>query len=653
MLRLDLRGTNGFNNGIGDSVSSLEVESLVPLLNNRFMDARRHLTSLQQRVLDVSSKVLVTGDLNAGKSTLCNALVRKKVLPEDQQPCTSIFCEVVDALMNNGIEEVHAIAAEVKYDLTNKATYKIFPLSAMDDLVYDTENYSQLKIYVKDNLPPADSLLSNGVLDVSLIDAPGLNSDSIKTTALFARQEEIDVVVFVVSAENHFTLSAKEFIWNAANEKAYLFVVVNRFDNIRQKQKCRQQILDQLAQLSPSTYEHASELVHFVSAMYVLNSEPGTPIPTEFDLLESNLRSFILEKRSRSKLLPAKTYILNLLNDLDKLFGTNKDSCDQQYRQAKLDLHTLTPKLEVKMSERAQVIESTETTVEKAIQSSTTNTRTKLRSGLDNLETIDLPKYPGLISSVFWAEELRSAMQNHMNAVLVDSETLARDKVVSAIEGLKTVGFESTGRVIFERAFRPDAMFSNRRHQQARNLVLDLDPTFFIPSTTGFREFITTTASVSILPIVAGRFLDYERLLSLGIRSVHLVDNERSRKWVAVGITVAALSSVLYWAASVVPSSLPKNVAKVFRNKATEYDYVNTHSDRIGRECRRVLRVPEEAVREAITQSLEEQKQKKDSLTKLRNNSGRARDSFKDMFERVQSMKTELDDIELENNSRV
>ena len=34
----------------------------------------------------------------------------------------------------------------------------------------------------------------------------------------FSRQEEIDLVVFVVSAENHFTLSAKEFI-AAANEK--------------------------------------------------------------------------------------------------------------------------------------------------------------------------------------------------------------------------------------------------------------------------------------------------------------------------------------------------------------------------------------------------------------------------------------------------
>jgi mitofusin len=46
-----------------------------------------------------------------------------------------------------------------------------------------------------------------GVVDISLIDSPGLNIDGVKTMALFAQQEEIDVVVFVVNAANHFTLS--------------------------------------------------------------------------------------------------------------------------------------------------------------------------------------------------------------------------------------------------------------------------------------------------------------------------------------------------------------------------------------------------------------------------------------------------------------
>ena len=70
----------------------------------------KYLLNLKDRIDDTTSKVFVTGDLNAGKSTFCNALLRRKILPEDQQPCTAVFCEVIDASKeNNSIEEVHAV----------------------------------------------------------------------------------------------------------------------------------------------------------------------------------------------------------------------------------------------------------------------------------------------------------------------------------------------------------------------------------------------------------------------------------------------------------------------------------------------------------------------------------------------------------------
>ncbi len=116
--------------------------------------------------------------------------------------------------------------------------------------------------------------MNNGIADISLIDAPGLNRDSLKTTALFARQEEIDVVVFVVSAENHFTLSAREFLSSASKEKAYLFIVVNKFEQIKNKEKCRRSVLEQIRELSPRTYDDAADLVHFVDSSAVLGVEP-------------------------------------------------------------------------------------------------------------------------------------------------------------------------------------------------------------------------------------------------------------------------------------------------------------------------------------------------------------------------------------------
>jgi mitofusin len=71
--------------------------------------------------------------------------------------------------------------------------------------VADSEHTQRMiKLYLADTRAPSESLLNNGGVDIALFDAPGLNRGSLKTTAVFARQEEIDVVVFVVSSENPF-----------------------------------------------------------------------------------------------------------------------------------------------------------------------------------------------------------------------------------------------------------------------------------------------------------------------------------------------------------------------------------------------------------------------------------------------------------------
>ena len=50
-------------------VHSLEKQSVASLLDNQINTSVRHLFALRDRIEDTSSKVLVTGDLNAGKST--------------------------------------------------------------------------------------------------------------------------------------------------------------------------------------------------------------------------------------------------------------------------------------------------------------------------------------------------------------------------------------------------------------------------------------------------------------------------------------------------------------------------------------------------------------------------------------------------------
>ncbi|KAJ3331385.1 mitofusin, partial [Kappamyces sp. JEL0680] len=166
--------------------------------------------------------------------------------------------------------------------------------------------------------PQTQSLLHNGLVDISIIDSPGLNIDSVKTTALFSKQEEIDVVVF-----------AKEFLSSATKDKAFVFIVVNRFDNIQKKDRNRENILEQIKAISASTFDDADNLVHFVSTRnafqyFVHGAPPAEPHwITDFEKLEDRLRSFILHKRGISKLAPAKVYLSNLLCDLKAILARN------------------------------------------------------------------------------------------------------------------------------------------------------------------------------------------------------------------------------------------------------------------------------------------------------------------------------------------
>jgi mitofusin len=496
-------------------VHSLEKSSVASLLDNQINNSIRHLFSLRERIEDTSSKVLVTGDLNAGKSTFCNALLRRKILPEDQQPCTSIFCEVLDARENTGVEEVHAIPHGFVYNRNDESTYQVYPLKQLEDIVVDGERWSQCKVYIRDIRPVDQSLLNNGVVDIALIDAPGLNNDSLKTTAVFARQEEIDVVVFVVSAANHFTLSAKEFIFNAAREKAYMFMVVNGFDQIRDQKRCQEMILKQVAHLSPATFKESSELVHFVSSNAIpvvqgggpgpggaggsssggfssdgtgknpagdddgddsdsgKHGEPGSPPKgkgkgkqkeqqQDFDELEASLRRFVLEKRARSKLAPAKTYLMNVLGDLGTLASVNKDVAQNEYDRVTKELQELEPVFEKSKKARSQADEDVATQIESTGQEVYDLIRGTLNSSIAHVAENDLGvEYPGIFGAYNYADDLKVAMLNHITETVRWCEARGREKTVQGVSGIKQLG-------ILHLIHRPDLQIRKDVQEQAR-----------------------------------------------------------------------------------------------------------------------------------------------------------------------------------------
>lgn len=560
-------------------VHSLEKSSIASLLDGKISSSIKHLLLLRDRIEDTSSKVLVTGDLNAGKSTFCNALLRRKILPEDQQPCTSIFCEVLDARDNSGIEEVHAVHSDSIYDRNDETTYDVFTLQELEKIVTDNETYTQCKVYIRDVRAIDESLLNNGVVDIALIDAPGLNSDTTKTTAIFARQEEIDVVVFVVSAANHFTLTAKEFIWAAAAEKAYLFIVVNGFDNIRDKERCQKMILDQVGKMSPRTYKEAGELVHFVSsnAIPMVPSPPGGPGGSgsgsgsgggdgdepgdddpkgkgkdkeklrDFTTLEQSLRRFVLEKRARSKLAPAKTYLTNILNDVNSLATVNEEVARSELERVTKELQEIEPLLESSKKAKAEISDEVDKTIEETCQDVYDTSRRTINQAIDHAgdHTHGVP-YPGLFNAFEYAEELKEAMLSEIAASVTTCEEHARERTVKGVNAIKQLGIIHLGNEYSDLSFRPDVMFRRKRDVLARQVDIPTELWDFIDWSTLLQrqeKVAGTGMALTLATAVGTQMIGGYGWMNHALSAVRVLGNDNLRRMILPGIALAGKSN--------------------------------------------------------------------------------------------------------------
>lgn len=667
ILRLDLK--LGATQNASALVSSLEKSSVGQLLDERMSRSLKHLQSLRMRIIDTQSKVLVTGDLNAGKSTFINALMRRDLVPTDQQPCTSVFCEIHDAEReNNGREEVHLVRDVSSYDAENLSTFTRRSLDELEAIFAEEEDKEDeseppvLKCFCLNAREVHESLLHNGAVDIALIDAPGLNQDSVKTTALFAREEEIDVIVFVVSAENHFTLSACEFLLNASNEKAYVFVVVNKFDQIRNKDKCRRRVLEQIRQLSPRTYEEAEELVHFVDARAMCDTTNDAASSNDqaerFAALESNLHQFLLRRRTKSKLLPAKTYMERLLNDMLFLVQLNESAAKEDLAAARRELSVSRPALAACESNALKAQRIVENEEDKVVSSITQSTEEAISNALETVgqgqsahASVKLPAYPGLLSLWQYAQDTREALLKSLQAAVNECESKARDFTADAVNRVTHTGeqFLPKDMELPKRVFVPEAMFTKRHENTAfAGLGVSLDivsvrltdlfdvPYHFSLVMGGERAKVSSeseekavsapsfTIGLGALSLIGGHALSAKTFAQAFVRLTDILGSRSVRRW-AGPVLLLVGAGVMAWVVSDLPNAVPRNVGRslkkelcsgvgvvqlpgnspaLLRNSSNVF--ATMHSMRTMREVRKVLRLAswdiQEKFRVAISQ---------------------------------------------------
>ncbi|KAL2912184.1 mitofusin [Polyrhizophydium stewartii] len=625
--------------------------ALAAMLLRKINDSLSHLERLEVRIADTQSRVLVTGDLNAGKSTFVNTILRRQIAPDDQQPCTALFVEVMDPQLNGGREEFHAIMDPEAYNPANPATFTRFDLEHLRTVVEENEQgFAMLKVYCMDNRDSTSSLLHNGIADISFIDSPGLNIDSMKTMSLFAKQEEIDVIVFVVNAENHFTLSGREFLETATKEKAYVFIVVNRFDMIRRKDRCRRDILDQIRSISQRTYEDANSLVHFVSARQVLEADLGvSPVNPEaaksFAHLEDSLRTFILEKRSRSKLSPAKVYLGHVLSDVILISNHNASMADTRITGLASELQESAPMLQRMVSLKEHVLNDIDTTIEKTGALIESHSRRELGDFIAEIEPFsDGVQWNGVLHVWHYAQNLRQVVFRLATIRIRRCQDYARDQSMACVNSIAELAERAMSvppqlsTAAISSAFEQNQMASNSPEDVALQMadLFDVSDRFDM-----FKDYVPGLA------LVTGGLIGYRTVASGLLRRIQSSGFLRMSRLAFTGVGLIGAGLVLY-VLSDMKSSVQRKVTRKMRDHFEQTGFVGKTTEVLARTSRRALQSTMWEFQTQFQRVLTENEERMNGQYKAKQEAEQARDFFQNTSKRASVLLAQLDEVELE-----
>lgn len=166
--------------------------------------------------------ILVTANMSAGKSTLLNALIGKKVNKTQNDACTA----KTHYLINKAFED----------NLTYEYDFALELDASQEILMEDNENNSSSDIYVGTKFRSIEDV----DIPVCFIDTPGVNSSQDKIHREISekdiRESKYEMLMYVMNGENMGTEDERrhlEFV--AENYKGVVIFVINKLDRYRKE----------------------------------------------------------------------------------------------------------------------------------------------------------------------------------------------------------------------------------------------------------------------------------------------------------------------------------------------------------------------------------------------------------------------------------
>lgn len=177
-------------------------------------------------------KVNVIATMSAGKSTLINALLRKKLMPSKQEACTATITTIKDT----DRDDFSCVAKDKEGDIIEEEDN-----ISLDDMKRLNENSDVSTIEIEGNIP----FVSSKDIDLVLVDTPGTNNsrdpEHRATTYRMLSESSKPVVLYILNATQPETDDDKRLLTHVADSmkvkgkqsKDRFIFVINKMDDFK------------------------------------------------------------------------------------------------------------------------------------------------------------------------------------------------------------------------------------------------------------------------------------------------------------------------------------------------------------------------------------------------------------------------------------
>jgi mitofusin len=215
---------------------------------------------------------------------------------------------------------------------------------------------------------------------------------------------------------------------------------------------------------------------------------------------------------------------------------------------------------------------------------------------------------------------------------------------------IRNVGLQNlSSSAPFNKTFHPEHMFRNKRHGIERKLNVEVGISDFFDFDTQELGAVVLS-SATAFTVLGSRFIPIKSWIDGVLNFSQLMGSTATHKWIVVPLAISVSGGIIWYIVSDIPRAVPRRIAKKVRRELERVDYVNNNADRVTRELRTVLGVPEKYLRDQFHKDIEERAKVKEECVAAAQTASAAKDFFIRMEEETTVLRNTVGAYILEPN---